>query len=133
MKIEEGMYVRTTKGIGKVDETEMFMDKYFQFHLDSNKGRIHNVTSNTYWNSEEDIIEEPSEKIINLIKKGDLVELTSKYCEDEIYRVTSSVNGVIALDCLGDGYMTCDMDEDIKRVLTKEQYAAMSYEVKHDN
>lgn len=81
-EIKIGMYVRTKNGIGKIDETEMFMDKYFQFHLDSNKGSIHNVTYNKYWNEIEDIIGEPSKSPFDLIQDDDIAVIeyyVSKY------------------------------------------------------
>ena len=36
-KLEIGMYVRTKYGIGKIDETRVFIGT-FEIHLDSNKG-----------------------------------------------------------------------------------------------
>lgn len=123
MELKIGMYVRTKHGIGRVDETEMFMDKYFQFHLDSDKGRIHNVTSNTYWNSPEDIIGEPSYDVIDLIDEGDYVngkKVTYKYAPfgDEIFNLT-----------LFGGQMLHNTNK-IESIVTKEQFNAMRYMVK---
>lgn len=126
-KLKVDMYVRTRNGIGKIDETRMFMDK-FEFHLDNNKGRIHNVNDNTYWNSLEDVIGEPSYKVIDLVQEGDLVTIKSKYCEGDIYQVNVKCDDVVGLDCFQDGTMYID-NNDIKTVVTKEQFEREMYEV----
>ena len=127
-KLKIGMYVRTKNGIGKVDETEMFMGKYFQFHLDSNKGRIYNVTTNTYWNSVEDIIGEPSTDIIEVIQPGDYVNgkfvFVAGYNRYDDWCVT-----VLEFDdCQSyrDYIYVCD----IETIVTREQFNAMRYMVK---
>lgn len=105
MEIKEGMYVRNNMGsIYKVDNLLKWQEAISD----------HNIIGADY-------------DIRKLVQEGDLIELTSEYCKDEIYRVTFIKDGVICLDCFGDGYITID---DIKRILTKEQFAAMSYEVK---
>ena len=129
-KLEIGMYVRTKYGIGMVDETEMFMDKYFQFHLDSNKGRIHNVTTNTYWNSEEDIIGEPSFKIIDVIEEGDLVN--DMFVESNEGNKLCTLEEDYERSTLGYVRYVEIFNGQIETVVTHEQLAAMSYEVKYD-
>jgi hypothetical protein len=118
MKLEVGMYVRTKQGIGKIDETRIFLEKYFEFHLDSNKGYIHSVSDNTYWNDKNEVIGEPSHNIIDLIEEGDYV------------------NGEEIIEILLDGKMsrvkTIDgtyFKEDIKSIVTKEQFESMSYKI----
>lgn len=127
MNIEVGMYVRTKNGIGKVDQTEMFMDKYFQFHLDSNKGSIHNVTTNTYWNSEEDIIGEPKDNIKKLLQPGDIISYEFPTGLGMI-----SYEKVIVYPELINIFLYGENNHEyiIKRVVTKEQFAAMEHEVK---
>lgn len=127
MKIERGMYVRTKKGIGKIDDTRMFMDKYFEFHLDSNKGMIHNVPDNTYWNSEKDIIGEPSFNVIDVIDERDLVngiwieKNNGRYLETlEIDPEQSSFGYAKFLEL---------WPNDIYDVITHEQYDAMKYTI----
>ena len=122
MELKVGMYVRTKNGIGKVDSTEVFLEKYFQFHLDSNKGRIHNVTTNTYWNSDDDIIGEPSFNIIDLIEVGDYVNG---------YRVAYTMKSLLGFEegQDGDWYMS---NENIKSIVTKEQFSSMEYKVNNE-
>lgn len=121
MKIEVGMYVRTKYGIGKVDEIRNVLGEY-EIHLDCNKGKIHNVTNNTYWNHTEDIIGEPSLTLIDLIEIGDYV------------------NGMKVLD-IKDGYFFTMQEfgvkgifrnEDIKTIVTKEQFERESYKLGDD-
>lgn len=134
MKIEVGMYVRTKAGIGKIDETEMFMGKYFQFHLDSNKGTIHNVTHNTYWNKKEDIIGEPSYNIMDLIEAGDYVngEKVAEVLNKPMYHFG---DGIIIKNEYGEDIYSNFRNskyESIKSIVTKEQFAAMEYKVEGD-
>ena len=118
-----GMYVRTKHGIGRVDETEMFMDKYFQFHLDSNKGSIHNVTTNTYWNKIEDIIGKPSYGIGPLLKSGDFL---NNHCISEIKGPT-----VYTMD----GWFIDfdDIEDLVDAICTKEQFENISYRIGENN
>lgn len=126
-KLKIGMYVRTKYGIGRVDETEIFMDKYFQFHLDNNKGSIHNVTTNTYWNHLEDIIGEPSYEVIDLIEEEDYVngqlvdQVGYNFQDDFVIKIMEY-----------DGYHSYIYPYEIKSILTKEQYAAMQYLVEEN-
>ena len=123
-EIKIGMYVRTKHGIGKVDETEMFMDKYFQFHLDSNKGRIHNVTTNTYWNSVEDIIGEPSDDPFKLIRPCDFVN------GNEVLQVCDFHDGVRFIEFSEGRYISSV--ESIYNIVTREQYEREMYIVNHE-
>lgn len=142
--LKVGMYVRTNYGIGKIDKTRMFMDKYFEFHLDSNKGRIHNVNDNTYWNSLEDVIGEPSKSPFDLIQDDDIAVIeyyVSKYRQRINRRFECS---------LFDHYVIfenkhCDWWYDkikkewvyakgfnpkLKYIVTKEQFEHEMYEIK---
>lgn len=126
-KLEIGMYVRTRYGIAKVVKFSDIIDDR-GCYLDRN------IMSCNPENWEDfctvhDIVGEPSFEIIDVIEQGDLVEIKSKYCEDDVYRVNCKCDDVIGLDCFQDGTMYVD-NTDIKRVLTKEQYKAMCYEVK---
>lgn len=131
--LKVGMYVRTNYGIGKIDKTRMFMDKYFEFHLDSNKGRIHNVDDNTYWNSLEDIIGEPSFDILELIRPGDYVNGSKviktkcklEYMDDDS---DTGVNEIYDGLELADGWIYFEYE--IETILTKEQFEREMYKVK---
>lgn len=115
-KLEIGMYVRTKCGIGKIDKTRYFLGRY-EFHLDSNKGTIHNVTDNTYWNTEHNIIGEPSLNQIDLIEVGDY----ANGCK--VIKNTLKDGGNIVIVQGGN----CFTNDDIKTVVTKEQFSAMEY------
>ena len=121
MKIKEGMYVRTTKGIGKIEQVIDTDDKYdkYRYIVDISKIYIFN---------DDDILTEPSFNILKVIKEGDIVTIKSKYCKDDVYKVDREGDIVIGLDCIGEGTMYVDAS-DIKQVLTKEQFESMSYKL----
>ena len=125
MKIEEGMYVRTKRGIGCVDVVGNY--KYpSDFHLDTNKGSMHDIYSGTYWNDEKDLLKEPSYDLMDLIEVGDYVN--GYYVED--------VNERFINIATGSNYFqkpSISID-DVKTILTKEQYEAGVYKVnKNEN
>ena len=135
-----GDYVRTKYGIGKIDELRDFIGT-FEIHLDSNKGRIHNVTDNTYWNTIEDIIAKPSSNIIDLIEYMDLLELEHPV---KLYDTDTTIGLFNPVRCDGfttfeDGthciilnmdYIVDIKDLKIKSVLTHEQFDEIKYEVR---
>ena len=124
MKLEVGDYVRTKKGIakilGRVNEPDnyyfkmLITDKYLEIHDDTEY--IHDL----------DIIKS-SKNIIDLIEEGDYVNgnkviriETSSYPEDK------NVNIIV---CCGDDDYYSYYNEDIKTILTKEQYENNCYKV----
>lgn len=125
LELKEGFYIRTKKGIGKINEIRDFMG-VLEFHLDSNIGKIHNVTNNTYWNNVDDIIGEPSEHLIDLIEIGDYVNAEKVTF---VYSPTGLNNYSFTL---GDHIYNCTND-DIRDVVTKEQFEACKYVVEGDN
>lgn len=135
--IEKGMYVRTKWGqIGKILSIDASLDVT---DIDNPKTEMSIMVDTHYYFEDEydsyfleEIVGEPSFNIMDLIEKGDLVELTSEYCKDEIYRVIGTDGECIALDCFGDGFMCVSKNKDIKRVLTKEYFTSGAYEVKRD-
>lgn len=121
MKIKEGMYVRTTKGIGKVIKVIYFTDEdgdNYRYVLDISKIYIFN---------DDDIIGEPSYNVIDLIKEGDYVD----HCFiQEIISVKDNV-----MECMLDSdyeFTSTIRNDEIETVLTSEQFEAMEYKVKHD-
>lgn len=119
--IKKGMYVRTKSGVGKIDKTRYFLERY-EFHLDSNKGTIHNVTDNTYWTYEHDIIGEPSFNIIDLIEVGDYVNGV-----EVIDKEFDNFNEEYVQCGVGD-YVICTYEEkEIETIVTKEQFKSMEY------
>ena len=126
MELKEGMYVRTKKGIGKINEIRDFMG-VLEFHLDSNIGKIHNVTDNTYWNNVDDIIGEPSEHLIDLIEVGDYVNgkrVDEIALIEDVWFVKTKVSNIDNYD-----YLPERLIEDI---VTKEQFNSMKYVVERD-
>lgn len=124
MEIKEGMHVRT-----KDDE----LYKCVIIHIDNNNPSL-NRFMNEWGNMImfDEIEGEPSFDIIKLLKPGDLVTLTSKYCEGEIYRVIEAYDDMALVDCFMDGSMNIDND-DIESVVTKEMFNGCKYEVQHES
>lgn len=124
-KLEIGMYVRTKYGIGKIDETRVFIGT-FEIHLDSNKGRIHNVTDNTYWNTSDDIIGKPSKNPVDLIEVGDYVN------GDKVTEMMIRMRDEQGVFGLPDHYKMFVDEIPIKSIVTKEQFEAMEYKVESE-
>lgn len=124
-KIEVGMYVRTKYGIGKIDETRVFIGT-FEIHLDSNKGRIHNVTDNTYWNTSDDIIGKPSKNPVDLIEVGDYVN------GDKVTEMMIRMRDEQGVFGLPDHYKMFVDEIPIKSIVTREQFEAMEYKVESE-
>lgn len=115
MKIEEGMYVRTKKGEIK---------KILQY--DEQKNNLMWCTLNHCATIKSSIIK-ASYNIIDLIEAGDYVNgnkviriETSSYPEDKNVKI---------IVCCGDDDYYVYYNEDIKTILTKEQYENNCYKV----
>ena len=121
MKLEVGQFVRTKDGYISqykyYDTTNAYMGKLLCIPLSN--GTFANI---------EDIVK-ASYNIIDLIEENDLVTLTSKYCERDIYRVEGKFGEYISLDTLGDGTLIINNSKDIKSIVTKEQMEQMAYKV----
>jgi len=66
---------------------------------------------------------------MELIEVGDLVTLTTEICKDEVYRVNGVYKGIISVDCFQDGDMCIEDDNELKSIVTKEQFENMQYKV----
>lgn len=121
MKLEEGMYVRTKKGIAKVLGRVKEPTNYYYKMLITD--RYLEINDDTEYIDESDIIKF-SKSIIDLIEEGDYV---NGYRVDLI----DEIDGRKYLDL---HYMECEwrytFNEDIKDIVTKEQFESMKYEVK---
>ena len=126
MELKEGLYIRTKKGIGKIDKTRIFMEE-LEIHLDSNQGTIRNVKDNTYWNNVDDIIGEPREHLIDLIEVGDYVNGEKVTSAEPVYEKDNE-----RYLGFGDYDYYIHASEDIKSVVTKEQFNSMKYVVERD-
>ena len=131
MKLEEGMYVRTDEGIAKViekrknpygEETIFIIDKPFMYHLTDFLRTAEDMID---VNFEEDTkqIKGASHNIIDLIEVGDYVN--GKEVEDVINNTINLFEQpVLRID--DDYYLIA---EDIKSIVTKEQFSQMEYKV----
>ena len=117
MKLEEAMYVRLNcnyeigigKTIGEIDEDNFIKTKFkdgFECSLP------------TY------MIKKASHNIIDLIEVGDIIT-TNNLC-GEVTKIDIENNKIWIACC---DYETCRI-EDVKSIVTKEQFEIMSYEVK---
>ena len=119
MKLEVGMYVRTKhNGIGKIveyinDQTHYFFKCY---KLDRHCSNCEEYIT------EADVIEEPSYNIIDLIEVGDYVNG---------YKVSDVDKGKysVFIEEPKDYVWQCLWNNDIKSIVTKEQFSQMEYKV----
>lgn len=130
MKLKEGMYVRTKYSdrcnivaIRKIDEidkgdNEMWLDD----DVVDDYGDFYN---NVY----EQDIEIASENIVDVIKPGDYVNGKKVVFIDEDYNVAVDENDITTRDFEGRYEFLTIKKEDIKSIVTKEQFKNMEYEV----
>ena len=123
MKLEVGMYVRTKNGnIRKIveltntkfiDEPDYYVDKVL---IDIEQNEREDTTYMEKWLFNEDIVKS-SHNIMDLIEVGDYVN------GDRVTQVTSRYVEV----CYG--IDSCDFinEEDIKSIVTKEQFESIKY------
>lgn len=130
MELKEGMYVRTKYNdfcdmvaIRKIDEIDddgsFWIDDYIIDTFGDEQNKLH----------EEDI-EFASEDIVNVIKPGDYVNGKKVVFIDEDYNVAVDENDITTRDFEGRYEFLTIKKEDIKSIVTKEQFALMEYEVK---
>ena len=111
MKLEEGMYVRTNEGIFRISHINIsFDDNDFRKILLTNNEKV-NFTSVEYIRT---LKSQPSFNIIDLIEEGD-------YVNGE--RVIKHFTTWLALG------IAIVKEQDIKSIVTKEQFESMSYKV----
>ena len=130
MKVEENMYARTEKGtIFKVSSAhEIDVDGIWYKAL-MGDNVLKNIPS---FNFENEIIEKADFQIEKLLKKGDYVNgymitaFGNDYYDEELDDYVEGFSIVLG----NEEQMYRIPPKDIKTVLTKEQFAAMQYEVK---
>ena len=119
MELKEGMYLRTKCGIAKI---ETITDEYL--HCDNTIMR--SFGENYYsWFRDELKILKASDKIIELIEEGDYVngmKVNNIAKEDGLIFLHMDAD-----ECLHEDTMLTG--DDIKTVVTKEQFESMSYKV----
>lgn len=138
MKLREGMYVRNEKGIAKylgLGKDVLTINESNQFKHYANQHLFDNcifdvghdwgdtLSDDEFKNIDKYIEKEPSDNIIDLIKVGDYV---NGYRVDLI----DKIDGRKYLDL---HYIECEwrytFNEDIKSIVTKEQFNSVKYEV----
>ena len=113
-----GDYVRTKDGI--IDEVII---KY-EGHCNNPECNCKHVSCKYNYYNEEDIIKS-SPNIIDLIKEGDCVN-GHKVCQ--IFYQNQTIDNITYLDLEGVNILVCN--EDIKSIVTKEQFANIEYKVR---
>ena len=113
MKLEEGMYVRTKQGhIYKLSRYEEDYNRWIS-------------SGESDWQPVyESLVTKASYNIIDLIEVGDVIT-TNNIC-GEVTKIDIENNKIWIACC---DYETCRI-EDVKSIVTKEQFESISYEVK---
>lgn len=119
MKIEVGMYVRTKIGIKQIYEVDENKTKWKYLYKLKKQDGDGCVDLGSL--CEEDIIEEPSHKLIDLIEVGDYVN-GYKVINIDIVTQTLRVDGF----SWGTNIIE---DVDIKTIVTKEQFEREAYKI----
>lgn len=124
MKLEEGMYVRTKKGmmakiISKEDVSGSLHKEEIVFILDNGNRLALNSRK----------VIKARYNIIDLIEAGDYVNgylvKDIDYAFDDVVMNNKNARRVPYIDCNKNNYI-----KDIKSIVTKEQFESMKYEVK---
>ena len=114
MELKEGMYVRTNQGIGTIHS----MSGDIVYNVKFNKGHIKKYVN---------ILKEPSFNILDLLEVGDVV-VTNNLC-GEITKIDKE-NDRIYTTSYEEEYCS---SEDVKKVLTREQFGSVAYEIGGQN
>ena len=124
-EIKVGYFIRTNKGIiGKLKRIELDeIDKNLKWYVFDKKRPDMNIVDEIYINKP--YITKYSKNIIDLIECGDYVNA---------YRIDNIVDGVLVNNAVGidrSGVLTpiVQYEQDIKTILTKEQFEQNSYKV----
>ena len=121
MKLEEGMYVRTKYGIARFIHN--LVTKVTIYRVIDKKIVYDNVEYCKDCLLDNEIIK-ASHNIIDLIEVGDVIT-TNNLC-GEVTKIDIENNKIWIACC---DYETCRI-EDVKSIVTKEQFESMKYEVK---
>ena len=119
MELKPNMYVRTDEGIRKIIE-----DYDEGYELDKNLHYLYPEGHDLYKDDLEELDIKASRNIIDLIEVGDVIT-TNNLC-GEVTKIDIENNKIWIACC---DYETCRI-EDVKSIVTKEQFESMSYEVK---
>lgn len=116
MELKEGMYVRTKYGIAQITSIVCGQDVHFDNEELENISPYDGISKDgTYWR--ENIIGKPSHNIIDLIEVGDYVN------GERVEEIWKEVV-LVGQECRPISF------NNIKSIVTKEQFEAIKYEVK---
>ena len=122
MEIQVGEYVRTNRGIGKILEIKTVNTKIDRNHDKSYKLDI----LKNIWFSKSHFINHSFEPR-DLIEEGDLVQIHDR--GNRIYQVDRNYQGKLAIIDVGWNEYETLYNENIKNIVTKEQFESIKYEV----
>ena len=145
MKLEIGMYIRTKTGIAKITDIICGQDvKFDNDNIFENDGlkqhhRYDGISTGDYF-FKHDVIK-ISNNIIDLIEEGDYVngykiDYINSKCEtpflrsNQPYRVDNTLYSTLVEKGKDYNQPLHFYNEDIKSIVTKEQFESMKYEVK---
>ena len=122
--LEPNMYVRTDEGIRKIIE-----DYDEGYELDKSLHYLYPEGHDLYKDDLEELDIKASHNIIDLIEVGDYVNgylvKDIDYAFDDVVMNNKNARIVPYIDCNKNNYI-----DDIKSIVTKEQFESISYEVK---
>lgn len=117
MKLEEGMYIRTDYGkIGKI------------IYFEGTMAKTDNEKIITFRDFNEEI-KKASHNIIDLIEEGDYVNGKLVTKTNSIFPINNSIYIECYCEMNGTSLCWCYSNEEIKTIVTKEQFESMQYEV----
>ena len=127
-KLEVGMYVRTKYyGIAQITSIVCGQDVHFDNEKLENVSPYDGISKDgTYWRH--NIIGKPSHNIIDLIQVGDYVNGFRVEEIGEYHSIkTDKVEIYAKVNC--STLLNCFYEEDIKSIVTKEQFESMEYKI----
>ena len=132
MKLEVGMYVRTNRGnIDKILLVEYAEEKRQDYPNHPSKSYWRDkifLSKERYWRTSQNIIK-ASYNIIDLIEVGDYINGYKVYDDFRLNKDDYGIN-FIEIGIESDKFLNHYIrEEDIKSIVTKEQFESMSYKV----
>ena len=124
-----GDYCRTSNGNifkiigGNVDNYEIDIDYSKLEQTEENQLELYRYNDNSSFFNDKNIIKS-SLNIIDLIKEGDLV---NNHIVGQIFYENQTIDNIKYLDLEGVNILVCN--DDIKSIVTKEQFKSMEYKV----
>ena len=130
MELKVGMYVRFD---WKKQQLPIIIGKITEVHYDEDEKYYFYLTDNGLVIGEDNLVKEPSYNIIDLIEVGDYVN-NSKVIKIEEYNNEKYVyvEEMEFCNACNEDENVYYKEEDIKSIVTKEQFSQMEYKVSND-